>query len=487
MKKYFTIIVLSIIFILNVYSRTWRVEPNGEYKYCSDVSNLVSDSDTILIEKGLYENDRQVSWTKNNLVIIGVNKPILRAGEIIASDNSNGKGIFVVKGNNTLIENIEFQNCKVQSRNGAGIRQEGSNLIVRHCIFNGNEMGILQGGTIADCKIVVEHCIFMNNGTPENPGYQHNIYINHIDTLVFRYNFTFDAIAEGHELKSRANNNYILYNRISNFISQDSRNIDLPNGGKAIIMGNIIEQGENSANSNIIGFGLEGLVNPPPHNLWIYNNTIVNKKNRGSFVNIANIDTLFMKNNICVGAKTGGFIIGNASMIDTSYNFINDNIDSPMFLDINVSDYHLKQGSPAIDAGIELNEFAMGLKAEPQHEYKDTSQYVLRQKYGVIDLGAFEYETQTDINDKISLGFDEFLIFPNPTNAVTNVFYKTESSEILIQIINTLGKVVYSCSMQTVTCDNQFSVDTGKLAGGIYYMIVKDKIKVKSQILVVNH
>ncbi|ROL62116.1 T9SS C-terminal target domain-containing protein [Bacteroidetes/Chlorobi group bacterium ChocPot_Mid] len=485
MKIYFRIIVLSIILITNTYGKTWRVQPDGEYKYCSDISNLVSDSDTILIEQGLYENDRQVSWTKNNLVIIGVNKPILRAGDIIANDNSNGKGIFVIKGNNTLIENIEFQNCKVQSRNGAGIRQEGSNLIVRYCIFNGNEMGILQGGTIPDCKIVVEHCVFMNNGSTENPGYQHNIYINHIDTLIFRYNFTYDAIAEGHELKSRANNNYILYNRISNFSSTDSRNIDLPNGGRAIIMGNIIEQGENSSNSNIIGFGLEGLVNPPPHNLWICSNTIVNRKNKGSFVNIANIDTLFMKNNICVGAKTGGFIIGNASMLDTSHNFISDNINSPLFFDVNDEDYHLNSGSPAIDAGVELNEYAMGLKTQPEYEYQDTSKFVLRNLNGTIDLGAYEFKTQTDIDNKIGFGNDEFVIFPNPATKSTNIFYKTESSEIIIQIINNLGSVVYSCVMQTHESDNKINIDTERLPVGVYYLFVKDKKKIHSEMLIV--
>jgi len=159
-------------------------------------------------------------------------------------------------------------------------------------------MGILQGGTIEDCKIVVEFCEFMNGGSPDNPGYQHNIYINHIDSLIFRYNYSHDAIAEGHEFKSRASNNFILYNRISNINSVDSRNIDLPNGGTTVILGNIIEQGQNSANSGIIGFGLEGLVNPEPHNLWICNNTIVNKKNKGNFINVAGIDTLFMKNNI---------------------------------------------------------------------------------------------------------------------------------------------------------------------------------------------
>jgi hypothetical protein len=315
MKISYKIFLFTFLVISTSYSKVWNVGNTRQYQYCSEISSLVADGDTIYIDRGTYQNDLQVTWSKNNLYISGLNGvPILVAGDKIANDNSNGKGIFVIKGNNTRVENIEFQNAKVLDHNGAGIRQEGSNLYVSHCIFNSNEMGILQGGTIPNCTIKIEFCKFSNNGSSANPGYQHNIYINHIDSLIFQYNYTYDAIAQGHELKSRADNNFILYNKIANYTSEDSRNIDLPNGGTAVIMGNIIVQGPNSANTNIIGYGLEGNINKPPHNIWICNNTIVNNMNRGSFVDVENADTLLMYNNICVGPKTAGFIIGNYKM-----------------------------------------------------------------------------------------------------------------------------------------------------------------------------
>ncbi|MBK6838285.1 MAG: hypothetical protein IPG90_08400 [Bacteroidetes bacterium] len=62
--------------------------------------------------------------------------------------------------------------------------------------------GILQGGTIPNCKTTVEYCEFLNGGSSANPGYQHNIYINHIDTLIFRYNFSYNSIAKDMSLRA---------------------------------------------------------------------------------------------------------------------------------------------------------------------------------------------------------------------------------------------------------------------------------------------
>ena len=104
----------------------------------------MADGDTVSIQAALYDNDKQVTWKKNNLLLKGIGgQPTLKAGSLIANDANNGKGIFVIAGNNTTVENIAFTNAKAKDNNGAGIRQEGSNLIVRHCLFDGNEMGIL--------------------------------------------------------------------------------------------------------------------------------------------------------------------------------------------------------------------------------------------------------------------------------------------------------------------------------------------------------
>lgn len=432
MKCKFTLLLLCIIQI-QLQAKIWQVGPGRVYTYCSQVAGLVNDGDTVEIDYALYSNDVQVTWSKNNLYITGVGgRPTLEAGIKIANDMSNGKGIFVVSGKQIRINNIEFIKAKVQSHNGAGIRQEGANLTITNCKFNGNEMGVLSGN-ISNCKTVIEYCEFLNGGSADDPGYQHNIYINHIDTFIFRYNYTYDALAQGHELKSRANYNIIMYNRISNISNMDSRNIDIPNGGTTILVGNIIEQNQNSANSNILGYGLEGLSNTSSHCLWVCNNTFVNKKTTGSFIHIAdNTDTLFVKNNIFSGAKTGGFIIGKASILDTSNNIIDNNIANIGFVNTNDNNYRLTSTSNAIDFGVIINKKIQGYDLKPKYQYKEELNYEQRNIVGTIDAGAYEYNSVSNTDDT------DFpmaaAMHPNPFN---HIIYLSE--EVNYQISTTFG------------------------------------------------
>lgn len=404
-------LLLLLLSASTLSAKQWNVGPTRPYTTPASVSNLVNNGDTILIDAALYPNHPQVYFTKNNLLIRGIGgRPRLEAGAALAG-NSNGKAIFVISGSDCRVENIEFANAAVPDHNGAGIRQEGCDLTVSHCFFNGNEMGVL-GGAFTSCTVILEHNVFANNGSNANPGYQHNVYMGHIDTLIFRYNYSVNAIAEGHELKSRARNNIILYNYIANLSTVDSRTIDLPNGGTAILLGNIIEQGPNSANSNLFGYGLEGLTNPPPHNVWMANNTFVNKKSTGSFIQIAaGTDTLLVKNNILVGAKTGGLINGTAVYLDSAYNLVNNNIAAAGFVDAATFNYRLQAGSAAINHGIPINQIAGAYSMEATLQYADTAQYSLRYMVGLPDIGAYEFEPLTSLStaDNISLG-----IYPNP-------------------------------------------------------------------------
>jgi len=51
----------------------------------------------------------------------------------------------VIRGNDVIVENIEFSGARVPDRNGAGIRPEGRNFTVRNCRFYDCENGILGG------------------------------------------------------------------------------------------------------------------------------------------------------------------------------------------------------------------------------------------------------------------------------------------------------------------------------------------------------
>ncbi len=458
------LIFTFFLFMNALNAKVWNVGPSRAYQYCSQLAALVQPGDTVQIDYAIYQNDKQVLWTVDNLFLVGIGgRPRLEAGAIIANDASNGKGIFVISGANVHVHNIEFANAVVQSNNGAGIRQEGRNLWVTQCKFEANEMGILCGN-IANCKTTIEYSEFLNGGSVANPGFQHNIYINHIDTFVFRYNYTYNALAEGHELKSRANYNFILYNRIANETTIDSRNIDLPNGGTALVMGNVIEQNQNSSNSNMLGYGLEGLTNTVPHKLYVINNTFVNKKTTGSFINIANSTTLlFVKNNIFAGAKTGGLIIGSPTTLDSSNNAIADNLSVLKFKSPNIYDYHLQALSPAINQGLAINTNVQGYSLNPGLEYEDSCGFSARISDAKIDIGAYEYATSLNVKLEI---INLFQVVPNPNNGRFSLIGNAPLESI--EIINAVGQICFS---QNGFIYNKIEIEG--LAKGVYTLCCK--------------
>ena len=128
-----------------------------------------------------------------------------------------------------------------------------------------------------------------------------------------------------------------------------------------MIVGNIVEQGPNSANSNLLGYGLEGLTNPAPHALYVAHNTFVNKKPTGSFIQLANgTDSLYLCNNIPAGAHTGGYLLGTPDVLDSTGNMLADLVTDPGFVDPAVYDYHLQAGSSARDHSSPLNKVVLG-------------------------------------------------------------------------------------------------------------------------------
>jgi hypothetical protein len=83
---------------------------------------------------------------------------------------------------------------------------------------------------------------FANNGAGD--GYTHNLYVNSIAKLTITDSYFHDAVV-GHEIKSRAAETVITNTRIIDHDSTSSYSVDMPNGGKATLSGNIIQQGPN--------------------------------------------------------------------------------------------------------------------------------------------------------------------------------------------------------------------------------------------------
>ncbi len=395
-----TIKNLSLCFFLFIssfsYSVNWLVGPTRTYTLPSQVSTLVASGDTVSIDAGIYNTD-VAHWTADNLLLRGVGG----MAHLKANGTSwGGKGIWVIGGNNTRVEYIEFSLCACVSQNGAGIRQEGLSLTVSHCYFHDNENGIL-AGTLNPSKILIEFSEFNNNGFGD--GYTHNLYINNVDTLVFRYNYSHHCKI-GHELKSRAHVNYILYNRLSNEATGDaSREMDLPNGGTSYVIGNVIEQGPNSTNSGIVGYGLEGLTNPNPQEFYFINNTVVNDRSTGTFIALPASGLSFYKSYNNIFAGPGSFLSGTAALVDSSNNICTPSITSMGFVNATTYDYHLLPASIALNAGTNPGIANSGYVLTPDKQYLHPAGYAARVSSGVIDIGAFEFAAPLSINQSLDL------------------------------------------------------------------------------------
>ncbi|HKW97010.1 MAG TPA: choice-of-anchor Q domain-containing protein [Bryobacteraceae bacterium] len=367
------LLLLAVSFCAAANAATLQAGPGETYPTPCAAIAAAHDGDVIEIQAALYVGDVCVV-RPNNLTLRGVNgRPHLDAHDA----SSQGKAIWVIKGNNALVENIEFSGASVPDHNGAGIRAEGVDWTVRNCYFHDNQDGILESN-VANSHILIEFSEFDHNGFGD--GQSHNLYIGHAAELTFRFNWSHRA-KTGHLLKSRAAVNYILFNRLSDDDSGDaSYETDLPNGGTAYMIGNIIQQSKNSANSTILTYLEEGTnALNPDHNLYVFNNTFVNDRPNGStFVRVSSPGSAQVINNIFNGPGT--VCPQNCTLVAT--NFVGD----PLFVNAGNFDYHLLAGSPAIDGGTDLRAF------DPTFEYLHPACGEQRITTGAaIDIGAFEF------------------------------------------------------------------------------------------------
>lgn len=368
---------------------TLQVGPGKTYATpCAAIAAAQANDRIEIDAAGSYKGD-VCAWTVNGLSLVGVNgRPKIDANGM----SSGGKAIWVISGNDTTVENVEMTGAAVVDKNGAGIRQEGKNLTVRGCYFHDNQDGILAGDA-AGSTILIEASEFANNGAGD--GQSHNLYINHVDKLVFRWNYSHHAKV-GHLLKTRALVSDIRYNRLSDEADGTaSYEINVPNAGTTMIVGNVIEQGPATQNPAIIDYGSEPMGFNAATDLYVVNNTIVNDRPAGgTFVQIAAMVTTpaVLTNNIFVG---GGTITGQAAAVQTA----NYSGATPMFVAPASYDYHLLAGSPAVDAGHDPGMTAGGVSLAPTLQYVHPTMYEGRTTVGTIDIGAYELGGGTPIVD----------------------------------------------------------------------------------------
>ncbi len=355
-----------------------QVGPGRSLKTPSAAAVKARDGDVIEIDAGTYAGDVAI-WRQHRLTIRGTGEYAhLKADGHAAED----KAIWVIKGNGTVIEYVEFSGARVPDQNGAGIRQEGANLTVRHCYFHDNENGILGGAG----EVVIESSEFAHNGFGD--GLSHNIYIDRrTRRFTLRASYSHHAHV-GHAVKSRARENHILYNRLSDEkTGASSYLIDLPNGGLAYVIGNILQQGPQAENATLLSYGAEGALYGKT-GLYVVNNTFVNDHETGVFVrNASTTRPAKIINNIFTGP---GKVVSGLAEVESNWTG-----SDPGFLARAEYDYRLKIGSAAIDQGVDPGG-ADGFSLIPRYHYIHPLAIEPRPEVGKIDFGAYEFTTTSN-------------------------------------------------------------------------------------------
>ncbi|CAH0218495.1 hypothetical protein SRABI118_02164 [Massilia sp. Bi118] len=376
--------LLGLAFASSASAATLSVGPGKIYASPCKAIAVAKSGDVVEITGNTTYSGDVCGVYASNITIRGVNgRPKINAN----GKNAMGKGIWVVSGSNVTVDNVEMYGAKVADKNGAALRLEGVNFTLRNSFLHDNENGILSNSNTSS-NIVIEYSEFGHNGYGD--GYSHNLYINNVGSLTFRYNYSHDANI-GHNLKSRARVNTIVYNRFSSgvagstAIGKPSYEIDLPNAGTSYVIGNVIQQPSVNGNPTLLAYGEEGASNPGK-DLYVVNNTFLNdNSSSGTFVMVGSGVTtpVLLQNNIFGG--TGTLSTQTSAVQKTNYRSV-----SPGFVSRSAWDLRPLANALVTNAGSTPGTSSSGVSLKPVAQYKHTASGVARPVLGNLDIGAYE-------------------------------------------------------------------------------------------------
>ncbi|HEY0953920.1 MAG TPA: hypothetical protein VGE36_04130 [Roseateles sp.] len=333
-----------------------KVGPRQAVKSLAAAARQARDGMLVEVDAGEYVAD-VAAWSQQDLTLRAVGG---RVRLVAAGAHAQGKAIFVTRGRRMRIEGFDFIGCTVPDKNGAGVRLEAGSLTLVDCGFRDNENGLLTSND-ENAELDIVDCDF---GTIAlRRGQTHNLYVGAIKRLAVTGSYFHHGLL-GHLLKSRAAVNHILYNRLSDEIGgRASYELEFPNGGVAVVMGNLIMQSSTTENPHVISFGAEG-ARWPRQALYLVNNTLVDQMSSGGIwlrVTPPQAEVM-LANNLLVGTPK----LAADGHWTRRANFT---ADWDEFVRAAREDFRLKPGSGLRGKAQDMGE-AEGLRLSPTREYR---------------------------------------------------------------------------------------------------------------------
>ena len=333
-----------------------QVGPTRAVRSLAAAARQAKDGTLVEVDAGKYVSD-VAAWPQHELTLraVGGRVKLLAAGA-----HAQGKGLFVTTGRRQRIEGFDFIGCTVPDRNGAGVRLEAGSLTLVDCGFRDNENGLLTAND-ESIELDIVDCDFGPIALRE--GKTHNLYVGAIRRLAVTGSYFHHGLL-GHLLKSRAALNHILYNRLSDEIGgRASYELEFPNGGVAVVMGNLIMQSSTTENPHVISFGVEG-AKWEKQALYLVNNTLVDQRPGGGiWLRVTPKQAeVTLANNLLVGAPK----LAAEGYWTQRANFA---ADWDEFVRAAREDFRLKADSSLRGKAVDMGEGG-GLRLTPSREYR---------------------------------------------------------------------------------------------------------------------
>ena len=245
------------------------VGADGRPESLADAVARAADGDVIELLPGTYRSPALVLENRR-LTLVGLSPEVVLDGE---GRPGAARALITVRGGEVTLRNLALRGARSQEGQGAGVRLESGRLTVQRSRLHDNEHGILALND-AQAELVVEDSEFGRAPRVEG-GLHHLLNVGRIARLQVSGS-RFQQGFEGHLIRSRAAVTELSYNIIHDGPRGGaSYEVELPLGGQATLVGNVIGQGRETRNPVAVAYGAEGSA-WPVNRLVLAHNTFLN-------------------------------------------------------------------------------------------------------------------------------------------------------------------------------------------------------------------